>query len=117
MEKLKFCLAKEVAKRRDGTKTTFTLSFEDGTDVTVSAYHKMNGRSIGNTVDIEGGYFHRNAYAPKEKFYEDHSSLRECDVIYFFSAGLPCRLTSDGTLVPKQGWMGILEKMWQASKK
>lgn len=113
MEKLKFYMEKEVAKRRDETKTTFTLSFEDGTDVTVSAYRKMNGRSGGNTVDIEGLRFHRNAYAAKEKFYEDHSSLREGDVVYFFSAGLPCRLTSDGTLVPKQGWADILERMWQ----
>lgn len=117
MEKLKFYTTKEVVKRRNETKTTFTLSFEDGTDVTVSAYRKMNGRSGGNAVDIEGLWFHRNAYAAKEKFYEDHSSLRECDVVYFFSAGLPCRLTSDGTLVPKQGWMDILEKLWQVREK
>lgn len=117
MEKLKFHIVKEVTKSRNETKTTFTLSFEDGTDVTVSAYRKMNRRSGGNIVCIEGQWFYRNAYAAKEKFYEDHSSLRECDVVYFFSAGLPCRLTSDGTLVPKQGWMDILEKLWQAREK
>ena len=114
MKKLKFDFAKAVqTEGRDYTHRHY-FNFEDGTTLEVAVYEWRRGNSVEVTIQKGGGAV-RSAVSKREDkaFSVRRSGLEESDAIYFFSAGLPCRLTYDGILVPKEG---LLEAVREVAK-
>lgn len=113
MEKLKFDLAKAVqTEGRDYIHRNY-FNFEDDTTLEVAVYERRRGNSVEVTIQKDGVV--RSAVSKREDkaFSVRRSGLEESDAIYFFSAGLPCRLTYDGILVPKEG---LLEAVREVAK-
>lgn len=88
MKKLKF----ELSFNRDG----FEYKFEDGAILTIIDHGK--GR-LAVSVSRPDGMSGKADRAGRKARWK--STLEENDVKYFFSVGLPCKLTSELVLIPK----------------
>lgn len=88
MKKLKF----ELSFNRDG----FEYKFEDGAILTITDHGKGRLSVSVSSPDGTHGRAERAGWKARWK-----STLEEKDIKYFFSVGLPCRLTSELVLIPK----------------
>lgn len=88
MKKLKF----ELSFNRDG----FEYKFEDGAILTIIDHGKGRLAVLVSRPDGMSGKADRAGRKARWK-----STLEENDVKYFFSVGLPCKLTSELVLIPK----------------
>ena len=113
MEKLKFDFAKAVQTEGRDYIHRHYFNFEDDTTLEVAVYEWRRGNSVEVTIQKDGAV--RSAVSKREDkaFSARRSGLEESDAIYFFSAGLPCRLTYDGILVHKEG---LLEAVREVTK-
>lgn len=113
MQKIKFEAKKlkEPVKDRSGKKTVYMVGFEDGTKLLVKASVAPGGEVYVRLTRPDGLASDARSKHGDKCFYENKSTMEGRDAVYLWSANLPCRLTSDGTLLPKRGFMEALKEI------